>query len=367
MKTKNFYLNLMVMAASGLITACSSTHHLAPVIDHTGASNPTLTSNSIPVAKTNNAKEIAKTVVSVDKVTEPGYYTVKKGDTLLHIALDYGVNYRDIVNWNNLSNPNDIKVDQVLRIAAPDAKSAAGSGVSTASAASAPAPAPAPLGSKEVKTFNVNMAPEIEVRSASSSAVSANSVPTNNIKVGPRGNKQPYSEAVMLELQKPDASIAPPSLTPKVDRADVVVSKVPAANGSASFTVNDDVLTWVWPAEGKILATFEEGKSKGIDIAGKAGQKVRAASAGKVMYAGSGIRGYGNLVILKHTNNLLSAYAHNKTIMVKEGQTIAKGQVIAEMGSSDSDAVKLHFEIRQQGKPVDPSKFLPSVVSSVSN
>jgi len=84
-----------------------------------------------------------------------------------------------------------------------------------------------------------------------------------------------------------------------------------------------------------------------------------AAGAGKVMYAGSGIRGYGNLVIIKHTNNLLSAYAHNKTILVKEGQSVTKGQKIAEMGNSDSDSVKLHFEIRQQGKPVDPSKYLP--------
>ncbi len=342
MKTKNCYLNLILVAVCGLTTACSSTHHLAPVIDHAGI--------PAPVAKTNDVKDAAKTI-SVSKPDGP-YYTVKKGDTLLHIALDYGLNYRDIVAWNNLSNPNDIKVDQVLRIAPPDAKAPIVPAVPTASA---------PIGSKEVKTFNVNMTPEIEVRPSSSSTASA------NIKVGPRGNKQPYSEAAMLELQKPDSTIAPPSLIPKADKADGAVSKAPAANGSASFTVNDDVLTWVWPAEGKITATFEEGKSKGIDIAGKVGQKVRAASGGKVMYAGSGIRGYGNLVILKHTNNLLSAYAHNKTIMVKEGQAIAKGQVIAEMGSSDADTVKLHFEIRLQGKPVDPSKFLPSSAPGLAN
>jgi lipoprotein NlpD len=115
----------------------------------------------------------------------------------------------------------------------------------------------------------------------------------------------------------------------------------------------------MWPAEGKITGTFDEGK-KGIDITGKPGQPVMAAAAGKVMYAGSGIRGYGNLVIVKHTTNLLSAYAHNKTILVKEGQNVSKGEKIAEMGNSDADAVKLHFEIRQQGKPADPSKFLPS-------
>jgi len=128
-----------------------------------------------------------------------------------------------------------------------------------------------------------------------------------------------------------------------------------------TVTANDDEkLSWMWPSDGKIVATFDEGKNKGIDIAGRMGQQVMAAGSGKVMYAGSGIRGYGNLVIVKHSNSLLSAYAHNRTILVKEGQNVTKGQPIAEMGDSDADAVKLHFEIRQQGKPVDPAKFLPS-------
>ncbi|MGB6054799.1 MAG: peptidoglycan DD-metalloendopeptidase family protein, partial [Burkholderiaceae bacterium] len=121
---------------------------------------------------------------------------------------------------------------------------------------------------------------------------------------------------------------------------------------------DDEGVAWIWPTDGKVIAGFDDGK-KGIDIAGKSGQPIVAAGAGKVMYAGSGIRGYGNLVIIKHTNNLLSAYAHNKTILVKEGQTISKGQKIAEMGNSDADSVRLHFEIRRQGKPVDPAKYLP--------
>ena len=122
---------------------------------------------------------------------------------------------------------------------------------------------------------------------------------------------------------------------------------------------DDEKLSWMWPSDGRVVATFDEGKNKGVDIAGKLGQQVMAAGAGKVMYAGSGIRGYGNLVIVKHSNSLLSAYAHNRAIVVKEGQTVAKGEKIAEMGDSDADSVKLHFEIRQQGKPVDPSRFLP--------
>ena len=107
------------------------------------------------------------------------------------------------------------------------------------------------------------------------------------------------------------------------------------------------------------MAGFDEGKNKGIDIGGQAGQQILAAGAGKVMYAGS-VRGYGNLVIVRHSNSLLSAYAHNQNILVKEGQSVKKGQLIAEMGNSDSDATKLHFEIRQQGKPVDPARYLPS-------
>jgi lipoprotein NlpD len=158
-------------------------------------------------------------------------------------------------------------------------------------------------------------------------------------KNAPRGDKRPYSDATMAEMQKSEG-----------------VSDKPA---EATATTDEDSVSWMWPADGKVIATFDDGK-KGIDIAGKSGQPVLAAGSGKVMYAGSGIRGYGNLVIVKHTSTLLSAYAHNKTISVKEGQTVTKGQKIAEMGDSDADAVKLHFEIRQQGKPVDPSKFLPS-------
>jgi len=124
--------------------------------------------------------------------------------------------------------------------------------------------------------------------------------------------------------------------------------------------LDDEKLSWMWPSDGRIVATFDEGKNKGIDIAGRVGQNVMAAGAGKVMYAGSGIRGYGNLVIVKHSNNLLSAYAHNRSIVVKEGQNVTKGEKIAEMGDSDADSVKLHFEIRQQGKPVDPARFLPT-------
>jgi lipoprotein NlpD len=296
------------------LSACSTSLNQAPVIDRT-------TTSAAPAAP----------VEEPAKERDPNFYTVKKGDTLIRIALEYGQNYRDLVAWNNLANANDIKVDQVLRVAPPEAGSAAASpGVQTAAVImppteSKPLPPPTPK------------------------------------KSSPRAEKRPYSEAALAELQRPDG--AAPEKADKPDskpEKPAVVAAAPAATPPASpASFNDEKLSWIWPSEGKVIATFDEGKNKGIDIAGKAGQQVLAAGAGKVMYAGSGIRGYGNLVIVKHSNSLLSAYAHNRSIVVKEGQTVSKGQVIAEMGDSDSDAVKLHFEIRQQGKPVDPSKFLP--------
>jgi len=125
-----------------------------------------------------------------------------------------------------------------------------------------------------------------------------------------------------------------------------------------------DTLEWGMPAQGKLVAEFSKNANrKGIDIAGARGQAITASAAGKVVYAGSGLRGYGKLVIIKHNNTYLSAYAHNERILVKEGQSVRKGQQIAEMGSTDAEQVKLHFEIRKQGKPVDPARYLPLVKS----
>ena len=135
----------------------------------------------------------------------------------------------------------------------------------------------------------------------------------------------------------------------------------PAASAPSSAGSEDDI-AWIWPVHGAgtVLAGFDEVKNKGMDIAGKPGDTVMASADGRVVYAGAGLRGYGNLIILKHNNTFLTAYAHNQTLLVKEDQTVRKGQKIAEMGDSDADRVKLHFEIRRQGKPVDPAKYLPA-------
>jgi lipoprotein NlpD len=128
----------------------------------------------------------------------------------------------------------------------------------------------------------------------------------------------------------------------------------------ATGVASEDDVSWIWPTHGAVLAGFDEVKNKGLDIGGAAGDPVLAAADGRVVYVGAGLRGYGNLIILKHNNTFLTAYAHNSALLIKEDQSVRQGQKIAEMGSSDSDRVKLHFEIRRQGKPVDPAKYLPA-------
>jgi lipoprotein NlpD len=133
-----------------------------------------------------------------------------------------------------------------------------------------------------------------------------------------------------------------------------------AASAAPAAVAGEDEIAFIWPSSGVLLAGFDEAKNKGVDLGGKPGDPVQAAADGRVVYAGAGLRGYGNLVILKHNNTYLTAYAHNQTLLVKEDQSVRKGQKIAEMGNSDADRVKLHFEIRRQGKPVDPAKYLPA-------
>ena len=145
---------------------------------------------------------------------------------------------------------------------------------------------------------------------------------------------------------------AAPSVTKPV--APVAASPAPAASSG------EDDVAFIWPSSGTLLAGFDEARNKGYDIGGKAGDPVMAAADGRVVYAGAGLRGYGNLIILKHNNTFLTAYAHNQSLLVKEDQAVRRGQKIAEMGSTDADRVKLHFEIRRQGKPVDPVRYLPS-------
>jgi len=167
------------------------------------------------------------------------------------------------------------------------------------------------------------------------------------------------SEVVVKPVTKPQVVATPASAPQAAASEPAAPASAPASAASKSALAEDDI-NWIWPANGTILAGFDDVKNKGVDIGGKAGEPVLAAADGRVVYVGAGLRGYGNLIILKHNNVYLTAYAHNQTLLVKEDQSVIKGQKIAEMGSSDADRVKLHFEVRRQGKPVDPTKYLPA-------
>lgn len=253
-------LILVLLSSTVLLSACSTPRTKpATVIDRS------------------RSESIASAAPTASIPTPPGYYRVKRGDTLIRIALDQGQSYRDIVRWNNLTDPNLIEVDQLLLVRPP-------AGKMTVKPLTSPAATPTPQKMAE---------PAAEPK---------------------------------LEAVKPDA----PPLGIRLS----------------------------WPAKGKVVEDFVDGKNKGIDIAGKLGDPIQAASDGKVVYAGNSLRGYGNLVIVKHDNTYLTAYAHNRNLLVKEGDSVRKGQTIAEMGDTDANSIRLHFELRVNGKPVDPLPFL---------
>jgi lipoprotein NlpD len=165
-------------------------------------------------------------------------------------------------------------------------------------------------------------------------------------------------DVVVKPISKP--GIVASATSPAASSAVAPASAASAVVGVSKQPAAETDINWIWPASGVVLAGFDDVKNKGLDIGGSAGEPVIAAADGRVVYVGAGLRGYGNLIILKHDNVFLTAYAHNQTLLVKEDQSVVKGQKIAEMGSSDTDRVKLHFEVRRQGKPVDPVKYLPA-------
>ena len=297
-----------------LMLGCASkVVNRAPVEDRgTGAPRPA------PVAiAADTSTPAAKPLPGIENAGKPDYYTVKPGDTMIRIGLDTGQNWRDIVRWSGVENPNQIEVGQVLRIAPP----VAGTVVATAPATSAAAGAGA------------------VAKPVTSSSATAAPVP-------------PVAPAGLASAARPAASAASAAAAP-------VAAAVPAPAAPAAAATGEDEIAWIWPTAGGVLAGFDEVKNKGLDIGGTAGEAVVAAADGRVVYVGAGLRGYGNLIILKHNNTYLTAYAHNQTLLVKEDQSVRRGQKIAEMGNSDADRVKLHFEVRRQGKPVDPAKYLP--------
>ncbi len=263
------------------------------------------------------------------KVPDAGRtYTVRRGDTLYRIALENGQDYRDLATWNGLSNASSIKEGQVLRLSPPGSTEAGGV-------------------AKPIAT-----APVVETRSLDTPAPVAAS--NDKIKREPKVGKEPYSDEAYNRMNR--LSAATETTSPVPDSRPAVTESKPE---SAKAPLNPDDVSWSWPVNGKILQGFGQSGSKGVDFVGKSGDPVTAAGDGKVVYAGAGLPGYGELVIIKHNATYLSAYGHNRKILVKEGQTVTRGQKIAEMGNTGTDTVKLHFEIRKQGNPVDPVPFLP--------
>jgi lipoprotein NlpD len=285
----------------------------APVEDRRPPPRAVAATASAPAAAASAAApaEAAKALPGSENAGKPGYYTVKPGDMLIRIALENGQNWRDVQRWNGLENPNLIEVGQVLRVLPPPPPDAAAGTV---------ARPVQPAGRIDSKPLDPR-APASAT--ASASAASA-----------------PASAATSVVAQ---ASSAP----------------APAPAPARPAREGDEGISWSWPAAGPVATPFDEARSKGLAITGKAGDPVLAAADGRVVYAGSGLRGYGNLVIVKHNATYLTAYAHNQTLLVKDEQVVRRGQKIAEMGSSDAERVQLHFEIRRQGVPIDPQRLLP--------
>lgn len=306
---------LPVLAVVAL--ASCSTRQPAPVDER----KPATTTRPV-AAEAKPASPSAATAAASAKI-----HVVQKGETLIAVALQYGLDYKELAAWNNIENVNLIHVGQEIRLAQP-----------------APASAPTGVVATPLSTTGVPVARPID---PSAPAGGTTDVAGALVKTGPLAIKLPYSDKALadLEAESKGAAAGQPG--------------TPAPTAPVATKADDEKIDWGWPAKGKLLATYTEA-GKGIDIAGTLNAPVLAAADGKVMYSGTGIRGYGKLVILKHNSVFLSAYAHNQNILVKEGQDVKKGQKIAEMGSTDTDQVKLHFEIRKQGKPVDPAKLLPA-------
>lgn len=293
---RNLLYRLCLLTFVLSLVACASSPRVPAPVEEIKATSIESIRSSSPLAKPALS---SPTSPNAENEGKPGYYTVKPGDTMIRIGLDQGQNWRDLVKWNNLENPNAIEVGQVIRVVPPKSNT----------------------GEDKVNT-------QVVVRPVQSQSAIVSNAPISS------------TENVPGVRPSPPANAAQPS--------------------SAATNAAGDELNFAWPAQGSIINYFNESKNKGIDIGNKAGEAVLASAEGKVVYAGSGLRGYGNLIILKHNETYLSAYAHNQVILVKEDQLVKKGQKIAEMGNSDSDQVALHFEIRKLGKPVDPMKYLPS-------
>jgi lipoprotein NlpD len=274
------------------LAACATRQDSAPVVDRT---------------------KVAPKPPAPAAAAQPGaeFYVIKRGDTLYSIALEHGVDYRELAQWNGLNDPTKISVGQQLRVKPPPERAAqqernpvvVGAAKGTGRPEARPLEAPGAQGSGDAGT-----------------------------KTNPKAQRLPYSKETAASIAREEPR------EPK----------------------DAEAIAFIWPAKGKVIAGFSEPRSKGIDIEGRIGDPVIAAAAGRVTYIGNGIPGLGKLIVLKHENGFITVYAHNKEIVVKEQQLVARGQKIAELGATDAGRPKLHFQIRKGSVPVDPMRYLPA-------
>jgi len=316
--TQKFLDIVALLTAVALLSGCAGAPANAPIDDRTA----TREKSKITPSKSETA-QTAQTATAPEPVDPPGFYSVKKGDTLGKISKQFSQSVRDLSDWNRLSNPNDIRVGQQLRIIPLEDNKVASVPTETG---------------MEMRTLDSQ--PNNNPATSGTPTTAAPLPAAGGIKNGPLGRKLTYSDQAWADLQRPEPA---KSLSESRKAADT------SPLATARF---------IWPTEGKIIRSFDASR-KGIDIAGQPGQPIVSVGEGTVLYANN-MRGFGNLVIIDHRDGLVSAYGHNKSILVKEGQSVAKGQRIAEMGDVDAESVRLHFEIRQLGKAVDPISFLPS-------
>ncbi len=330
-------LRLILISLVTLFLSACETNPPAPVIDRL----PQSSKPKPPVVAPANTKNNTAIKTVNGKDWRPDVYIVKKGDTLFSIGLEYGFEYKEIAAANNIAEPYPIQIGQKLNLGNLKAKSEVAENITPAQNQAEDGVVVTPISAE--------------------SAVIATKAP----EAKPTENK-PIQSSVTPILNEPKALRETYSLE-AFNRTTVVkiaenktteTGKSVESKPTENKPTDDEAITWGWPTQGKVVANFNEATNKGLDISGSTGQAIQAASSGKVIYSGSDLRGYGKLVIIKHNKTYLSVYAHNSKIIVKEGQIIALGQKIAEMGNTDSNSVKLHFEIRRLGKSVDPAKYL---------
>jgi lipoprotein NlpD len=314
-----------VIGATLLAAGCAVTQRPAPVDDRRPLAEPRLPVLQPAPATAAPTSAPART------------YIIKRGDTLYSIALEQGVDYRELAQLNRIEDPSKIRLGQELRLPAAEERAPVQIGTTRAPG--------------QIESRPLGSSPSGSSTPGPSSPAAAPPAADGAMKTSPKALRLPYSEQNLAALSRGEARPeAKPEARPEA-------AKPPAA--TASIERDPDAIEFAWPVRGRVLQAFAEPNSKGLDIAGKPGDPVLAAASGRVMYTGTGIRGYGKLIVIKHDNNFNSVYAHNREILVKEGQNVTRGQRIAELGDTDADVPKLHFEIRKSGKPVDPARYLP--------